>query len=249
MIKPTSLPTLICLPLFFITGCALLQPSPHTKMITHIHEHVYPQPTSQLKADLVKAMPTLYSPKGPMIIVDTNPYKNDKVSYYASTEVAMEWEKGFTYQGKFYQTQEVSFDVADLLSLDDSKFWKKKIDELFINQPFHVLKDTPDEFIIVRGAEVFHGKTAPGGSTLQAYALMGYDRGPIRLALDLNLTTKRTFKWWEFVRIEQDPIKFESSYPRYARPAPMRALAALYVLAPDTAAKMEQNARAGTQHL
>jgi hypothetical protein len=246
MIKSKHLFALLYLLFSTLSGCALFQPSPHTQMITNIHQHIYPRPTSQLKADLVKAMPTLYSVNGPIIILNTDPYKNEKISYSASMDVTTEWEKGFTYAGKFYQTQEVSFDIEDLLSLDDSKYWKKKIHEMFINKPFHVVKDTPDEFIIVRGAEVLHGKTVPGGSTLQVYALMDFDRGPIRLALDLDLTTKRTFKWWEFIRLEQDPIKFETSYPRFARPAPMRALAALYLLDPDTAAKMEQTARERT---
>lgn len=221
--------------------CALLPYSPHTEMAKDVDAHVYKKPLSTLKAELIAALPTLYSANAPTIFIYN---KGGGMYVHAGPDPKPQWDKGFTYKGRFYETAPTSLDLADLLKLDTASIWTDKVKNAFSNGSYHVLEDTDTSFMIVKSNDVFIGKAVADGSTLEVYTVPKFHRGPLRVAIDLDPTTKSSLNWWEFVRLKNDPIVFETSFKDFGKKAPARALAALYVLDSEYAKTRESELRA-----
>lgn len=225
----------------FLVRCVLLPYSPHTEMVKDVDAHVYQKPVSILKNDLIAAIPTLYSANAPTIFIYN---KGKGMNIHAGPEEKSQWDKGFTYKGRFYETSVKSVDISDLLNANASQEWKEKVKEAFYNGSYHILEDTDTSFMIVKSNDVFIGKAVNDGSTLDVYNIPKFHRGSLRMALDLDPSTKNSVNWWEFVRLKSDPIVFESSFKDYGQKAPARALAALYLLDSDYAKARESELRA-----
>lgn len=212
--------------------CALLPYSPHTQMSKEVNTHLYKKSLQELKMDLVAAMPVLYSPKTPVITI----YEQGSGLRVFSNPTTLDvWQKGITHNGKFYYTAAKPVSLEKLKEVENSESWRSQVESTFVNGPFHIIEDTPENFIIIKGNEVFSGKAVDGGSQLHVFSMTKFQRGPIEQGVQLDPVENTQVKWWNLVEVRQDPIIFEKSYKDFAKPFPARALAALYLLDPEYA--------------
>jgi len=100
------------------------------------------------------------------------------------------------------------------------------------------VKDEPDEFILVRSADIFIGKlVSPEKSRLEVKGVIQPIRGPLKLSLNFPDAFWEV-KWWHFLKIEESPVLLEKTL-KYAVDQPSRALAVFYLLQPEEAARWE----------
>ena len=230
---------LLALCLVALQGCALLRPSPHNHMAQQLENYTYPMSLPELKAKLLENFDALYSPSGPMIVFDVT--KNFPPSA-PGTKSQLAMESGFTYAGKFYQAKTHEINLSDFQEQDLPSHWKKKFEELFFSNEFHLVKDEPGEFILVRSADIFIGRAVgPRVSRLEVKGVIQPVRGPLKLSLKLP-EKFWDVKWWHFLKIEESPVILEKTL-EHAVAHPARALAVFYLLQPEEASRWESAQR------
>jgi hypothetical protein len=204
-------------------------------MAQQLEAYNYPMSLTELKAKLLENFSTLYSLGGPMIVFDvTKSFPPPAPG--TNSQLAM--ESGFTFAGKFYQAKTHEINLSDFQGADLPGHWKKKFEEMFFSNEFHLVKDEPEEFMIVRSADIFIGRAvSPNKSRLEVKGVIRPIRGPLKLSLKLP-DKFWDVKWWHFLKIEESPVILETTL-KHAVDNPSRALAVFYLLQPEDAARLE----------
>jgi hypothetical protein len=106
----------------------------------------------------------------------------------------------------------------------------EKMKDTFFTGDIHLVKNTKEEAILVRGANIIKLTRAENGSSqISACSLTHAVRGPLRLGLDFTNFVTSGFNPLAMLKLSQDPIVLEKSL-QYCRPDPVVELQLLHGL-------------------
>lgn len=213
-----SMNTILMLSLVFLTSCAGLKKFmnsgvTHQKMSERLETDAYDMDTKTLKEKVILSFNQDHD--SPMIVLPMDAQHTfnmqAKENQRQENEEILK-DQGFSYKGSLYK---------DELDVDWLSLWKDKEKELskmmslIKTGPYHVVDETKDQFIIVKGLRVYKGQsTGNGKSKLSVTELSELVRDPMQIKMDWFNTLKSRKLWFS---LNDGPISLEKSLMKAKR--------------------------------
>lgn len=228
---------IILITLALISSCSLFKASKDDYISRRLNKYEYDTSLKDLKGKVKQALVKQNSLfDGPAIMLSVRP-SEVSVSMERAQEIEDYMRDGFTYNKKLYKAKEFELSLTDFFKSDAMSELKAKLKNSIKIGDIHLVKDSQNEFIYVKGATVISAKKEGSKNIkLNACTLMNYRRAPMQLGFDLTTFATNGFNLLNALNISKGPISLEKSMS-FCRRDRIMELVVFYEAKPDLAKK------------